>query len=214
MITLRGTNAGGWLVTEDWQCPTNAKDQLTAQKAFEKRFGKETADALIGQYQDNWWSEADFDLVKAEGMNVLRLPVTYFEMLNDDGSLKDSAFDRMEWFIANCRKRGIYVLIDMHGAVGSQNGKDHSGDVTVPDVGNFYGNEENITKTIRQKWAPEALRTDSEAFKRNTQIADILKSYYANNTSNKKNQAAAERIEAPETQEIPGIRQMAETIQL
>lgn len=69
-------------------------------------------------------------------------------MLNDDGSLKDSAFDRMEWFIANCRKRGIYVLIDMHGAVGSQNGKDHSGDVTVPDVGNFYGNEENIKKTI------------------------------------------------------------------
>lgn len=149
VITLRGTNAGGWLVTEDWQCPTNAKDQLTAQTVFEQRFGKEIADELIALYQDNWWSEADFDLVKAEGMNVLRLPVTYFEMLEADGSLKKTAFDRMEWFIQNCRERGIYVLIDMHGAVGSQNGKDHSGDVTIPNVGNFYGNEENINKTIK-----------------------------------------------------------------
>ncbi len=148
VITLRGTNAGGWLVTEDWQCPTNAKDQLTAQRVFTERFGAETAQELIDYYQDNWWTEEDFDLVKAEGMNMLRLPITYFEMLNEDGSLKDTAFDRLEWFVENCEKRGLYVLIDMHGAVGSQNGKDHSGDITIPDVGDFYGNEENINKTI------------------------------------------------------------------
>lgn len=148
VITLRGTNAGGWLVTEDWQCPTNAKDQLTAQKVFTERFGAETAQELIDYYQDNWWTEEDFDLVKAEGMNMLRLPITYFEMLNEDGSLKETAFDRLEWFVENCEKRGLYVLIDMHGAVGSQNGKDHSGDITIPDVGDFYGNEENINKTI------------------------------------------------------------------
>ena len=149
IITLRGTNAGGWLVTEDWQCPTNAKDQLTAQNVFTERFGKETAQELINLYQDGWWTEEDFDLVKQEGMNVLRLPITYFEMLNEDGTLKESAFDRLEWFVENCEKRGLYVLIDMHGAVGSQNGKDHSGDISNPNVGNFYGNEENILKTIK-----------------------------------------------------------------
>src|SRR5699024_3436938 len=46
-------------------------------------------------------------------------------------------------------KREMYVLIDLHGAFGSQNGKDHSGDISNPDVGDFFGNEENIQKTIR-----------------------------------------------------------------
>lgn len=147
-ITLRGTNAGGWLVTENWQCPVNAKDQLTTLKVFTERFGADKAQELVGYYQDNWWTEEDFDIVKEEGMNVLRLPVTYFEMQNSDGTLKETAFKRLDWFVQNCALRGIYVLIDMHGAMGSQNGKDHSGDTSIADKGNFYGNEENIKKTI------------------------------------------------------------------
>lgn len=147
-ITLRGTNAGGWLVTENWQCPVNAKDQLTTLKIFTERFGADKAQELIDYYQDNWWTEEDFDIVKEEGMNVLRLPVTYFEMQNSDGTLKETAFKRLDWFVQNCALRGIYVLIDMHGAMGSQNGKDHSGDTTIADKGNFYDNEENIAKTI------------------------------------------------------------------
>ncbi len=148
VITLRGTNAGGWLATENWQCPTNAPDQLSAQTVYTERFGAAVSQELIDLYQDGWWTEDDFDLVKAEGMNMLRLPITHFEMLNEDGTLKETAFDRMEWFIQNCEERGLYVLIDMHGAVGSQNGKDHSGDITIPDVGDYYGNEENIQKTV------------------------------------------------------------------
>lgn len=147
-VILRGTNAGGWLVTENWQCPVDAKDQLTTLKVFNERFGKAKADELINKYQDNWWTDSDFNLVKAEGMNVLRLPVTYFEMLNEDGSLKLTAFDRLDWFINEAKKRDIYVMIDMHGAAGSQNGKDHSGDTTVEDIGDFYNNEANISKTI------------------------------------------------------------------
>ena len=147
-VALRGTNAGGWLVTENWQCPVNAKDQLTTLKVFTERFGADKAQELIDYYQDNWWTEEDFDLVKAEGMNVLRLPITYFEMQNSDGTLKETAFKRLDWFVQNCAKRGIYILIDMHGAMGSQNGKDHSGDTSIADKGNFYDNEENIKKTI------------------------------------------------------------------
>src|SRR5690625_1704038 len=81
-------------------------------------------------------------------MNVLRLPFTYFEMLNDDGSLKSTAFDRLDWFIEEAEKRELYVILDLHGAPGSQNGKDHSGDISHPDGGNMYGNEENMNRTI------------------------------------------------------------------
>ncbi|SHO43352.1 chitobiase/beta-hexosaminidase C-terminal domain-containing protein [Anaerocolumna xylanovorans] len=161
-VILRGTNAGGWLVTENWQCPVDAKDMITLIRTFTERFGSEKTAELIKQYQDNWWTADDFDLVKAEGINVLRLPITYFEMLNDDGSLKTSAFERLDWFIKEAKKRDIYVMIDMHGAVGSQNGKDHSGDTTIADIGNFYGNEENINKTI-VLWKEIAKRYKNES---------------------------------------------------
>ncbi len=51
----------------------------------------------------------------------------------------------------------------MHGAFGSQNGKDHSGDTSNPDVGNFFGNEENITKTIKL-WEAIAKRYKDNAW--------------------------------------------------
>ena len=133
---------------EEWQCPTNAVDQITMIETLTERFGEEKAWELINAYQDSWFTEEDMIVLKEEGVNCLRLPITYFEMCNDDGSLKESAFDRLDWFVETAAKYEIYVMIDMHGAFGSQNGKDHSGDTTIANVGNFYGNEENIQKTI------------------------------------------------------------------
>lgn len=160
-VILRGTNAGGWLVTENWQCPVDAVDLVTIVETFTERFGAKVANELISLYQDHWWTEKDFDLAKAEGVNVLRLPITYFEMANTDGSLKEDAFERLNWFIEEAKKRDIYVMIDMHGAFGSQNGKDHSGDTTIADIGRFYGEEENIEKTIKL-WEAIATRYKDE----------------------------------------------------
>lgn len=148
IVQLKGTNIGGWLVMEEWQCPTSAPDQKTMLETFTKRFGEEKAWELINIYQDNWFDESDFKVLKDEGVNCLRLPITYFEMAYLDGTLKETAFERLDWFIEKASEYGIYVLIDMHGAFGSQNGKDHSGDITIPDKGDFFNKEENIVKTI------------------------------------------------------------------
>ena len=64
VVTLRGTNAGGWLVTENWQCPVDAKDQRYALEVLTQRFGAAKAWELLNVYQDNWWTEADFDACK------------------------------------------------------------------------------------------------------------------------------------------------------
>lgn len=149
IVQLKGTNIGGWLVMEEWQCPTTSPDQKTTLETFTERFGEDKAWELINTYQDNWITEEDIKVLKDEGVNCLRLPVTYFEMANLDGTLKETAFERLDWFVETAAKYGIYTLIDMHGAFGSQNGKDHSGDITIPDKGDFFGNEENIQKTIK-----------------------------------------------------------------
>ncbi len=147
-VYLRGTNAGGWLVQESWMCPTNAEDQKTMMETFDSRFGSTSRDELIEVYEDNYWTTEDFDNCAEMGMTVIRLPFTYMNLVTDDWSaIKDGAWDKFDWFVENCQSRGMYVILDLHGAFGSQNGMDHSGEVN--DGYQLYWSDYNKAMT---KW--------------------------------------------------------------
>ena len=46
-IMLRGVNAGGWLVTENWMCPNKvAGTQTETYESFTARFGKDHSSTL------------------------------------------------------------------------------------------------------------------------------------------------------------------------
>ena len=60
VVQLKGTNIGGWLVMENWQCPVNSPDQKTTLAVLSERFGEAKAWELINTYQDNWFTEDDF----------------------------------------------------------------------------------------------------------------------------------------------------------
>lgn len=132
-IILRGVNVGGWFVQELWMCPTKetktVKDQKTIESTLVTRFGEEKANELLNVYYDNFWTTQDFDNCQQMGLNCLRLPIWYYNIVDKNGEVREDAFDRIDWFVSEAGKRGIYVIIDMHGAPGSQNDKDHSGDV-------------------------------------------------------------------------------------
>jgi len=85
IVTLRGTNVGGWQVIEAWMCPSNGKDQLTTIQTFTDRFGDEAAEELLKVYEDHWWQESDFDNIADLNFNVLRLPISYFNLLDENG---------------------------------------------------------------------------------------------------------------------------------
>lgn len=132
-IVLRGVNAGGWLLQELWMCPTQysdgVQDQKTVESTLVKRFGEEKAKELLNTYYDSFWTEKDFDNCADMGMNVIRLPYWYLNIVDANGRLRADAFDRLDWFVEQAGQRGMYVILDMHGAPGSQNDKDHSGDI-------------------------------------------------------------------------------------
>ena len=140
-VFLRGTNAGGWLVHEEWMCPTKAPDTKTIRDTLEERFGAEKRDALMDVYRDAYWTAQDFDNCAALGMTCIRLPFAYWDV--------EESFGRLDWFVENCASRGMYVILDLHGAYGSQNGKHHSGQIN--DGRQLYYNEENRAKTV-QLW--------------------------------------------------------------
>ena len=142
-VYLRGTNIGNLFVQESWMSSTNAKDQKTINENLESRFGTATKNSLIETYESAYLTSDDIQKFKDLGMSVLRIPFTYMNLYekNSQGQwkLKSNAFKRLDWIVDQCSEKGIYSILDLHGAFGSQNGQDHSGQVidNVADV-TFY----------------------------------------------------------------------------
>jgi aryl-phospho-beta-D-glucosidase BglC (GH1 family) len=131
IVILRGTNVGGFLLQEFWMTPTsytaNAAAETDLYRILTERFGKETKYDLVALYQASYFTEEDFDRCVEMGINCLRLPFWYRNLVDENGRFYENGFDSIDWFIEEAGKRGIYVILDMHGAPGSQNGSDHSG---------------------------------------------------------------------------------------
>jgi aryl-phospho-beta-D-glucosidase BglC (GH1 family) len=131
IVNLRGTNVGGWLLQEFWMTPTsygaNANAETDIFRILTERFGKDVMIELVDLYQANYFTEEDLDNCAAMGMNCLRLPFWYRNLVDENGDFYEDGFRYIDWFIEEAGKRGMYVILDMHGAPGSQNGSDHSG---------------------------------------------------------------------------------------
>jgi len=174
-VYLRGTNIGNLFVQESWMSSTDARDQKTINENLENRFGRDKKNALIEQYESSYFTSEDILKLKELGMSVIRVPFTYmnFYEKNDQGQwkLKPNAFTRLDWIIEQCSEQGIYTILDLHGAFGSQNGQDHSGEVIdkVEDV-TFY-KEPNLKYLTLELWKEVAIR-----YRKNPAVAgyDIL----------------------------------------
>lgn len=149
-VYLRGINAGDYLLIEQWMAPfTNQVgpylDHKRISDIFTDRFGYQTMQELWALYRSYFWKEVDFQNIVDMGMNVIRLPFTYMNV-DIDGEYD---FTQLDDFVDLAREHNLYVILDLHGAYGSQNGKDHSGQIidNIEDI-DFYTNEEKIGKTI------------------------------------------------------------------
>lgn len=127
-VSLRGTNIGGWLVFEEWMGAfTGAKCGIEIIEILEKRFGKEKADALFKMYQDNYFTDEDFDIIGELGFNCVRLPFWYKNLETEKEGAYD--FSRLDWAVERCAERGIRVILDCHGLPGFQSIAHHCGKI-------------------------------------------------------------------------------------
>ncbi|MEG1528287.1 MAG: cellulase family glycosylhydrolase [Clostridia bacterium] len=107
-----------------------------------------TVDLLLDWYYSNWWQDVDFENIAKLGLNCVRLPFYYRTVMEGDNyhlTMKDDAFKWLDWFIEGCKDNGLYVILDCHGVVGSQNKYEHSGDNTQ---NSFWDNQTYIDQTI------------------------------------------------------------------
>lgn len=96
-------------------------DEYNTRRVLTERFGTTVADQLIDGYQDAWLQESDLDVIRGLGLNMLRVPVDWQVLMRPDGTMRpdEEAFRRLDWLVAEAGERGIYVVIDLHGAPGA-----------------------------------------------------------------------------------------------
>ena len=193
-VYLRGVNLGGLFVTEHWmtgfQYTTPSNDFRSLTETFIKRFGEEKTKELWAEYRANWWTEDDLKKCAAMGINVIRLPFTYMNVDFDALKVEEEEdengekvvveykyagqnydFSDIDAFVERAAEYGIYTILDLHGAYGSHNGQDHSGQIikNAADVKFFY--DDKLQQLTADLWT--AL---SEHYKDNPNVAgyDIL----------------------------------------
>lgn len=80
------------------------------------------------QHWNTFYTANDFALMKQYGINFVRIPIGYWSItpLNGDPYIT-GAYDHLPDALNWANDNGIKVMLDLHGAPGSQNGFDNSG---------------------------------------------------------------------------------------
>lgn len=172
-VFLYGTNLGGWKMHEPWMSPlAGAENEWDARNILTSRFGKEAVWDLYNTYWDSWITEIDFNNIAKAGLNCIRLPIYVLNHMDDKGNWRrdrSGAIDlsRIEWTVNKALEHGLYTILDLHGAPGSQNGTHHSG----RQNGSLLYSSPLYQKQLLEFW-----RTLAKRFKGNAAVAgyDLL----------------------------------------
>lgn len=121
---IAGVNLGGWLVLEKWITPALFADTSTTDEYTFCQQADAAGLARLKHFRETFITKQDFAWLAAHGITAVRLPVGYwlFDVAPYAPTVQyvDKAF---EW----AAETGLRILLDLHGAPGSQNGRDHSG---------------------------------------------------------------------------------------
>ncbi|ESK96875.1 glycoside hydrolase family 5 protein [Moniliophthora roreri MCA 2997] len=151
----QSVNLGSWFVHEQWMTPSVfkcAKDQRVSE--IDIASGS-NAKQILEKHWDTFITQSDFEYLASIGINTVRLPIGYWSLgpLFCVGTPYQNVADVYEnsWaFVVRAinmaAEVGIGVLVDLHGAVGSQNGQPHSG---ISDgQTQLFENQRNIDLTL------------------------------------------------------------------
>ncbi|KAG2022873.1 exo-beta-1,3-glucanase [Coprinopsis cinerea AmutBmut pab1-1] len=147
---IRGVNLGGWLVTEPWITPSLFDNTGDPRIIDEWTFGlyqdKDKAYTALKQHWETWITEKDFEDIAAAGLNHVRLPIGYwaFEVAPDEPYIQGQ-LEYLDRAITWAQKYNLKVIIDLHGAPGSQNGFDNSGQKM--DYPTWHTKQSNVDRT-------------------------------------------------------------------
>ncbi|PVI03148.1 glycoside hydrolase family 5 protein [Periconia macrospinosa] len=127
---VRGVNIGGWLVLEPWITPSifeGLSSDIVDEYTLGEKLGAEAALKILRPHWDTWTTFSDFQKIKDSGFNLVRIPIGYWAYDTFGSPYVQGAAPYIDAAIDWARALGLKILIDLHGAPGSQNAFDNSG---------------------------------------------------------------------------------------
>ncbi|KAF9908828.1 hypothetical protein EC991_009346 [Linnemannia zychae] len=135
-VKMRGVNLGGWLVLEPFITPSlfdpYIKDGVVDEWTLCAHLGPDAAKKLLEDHYASWVNEDTFVQIKKLGLNHVRVPIGFWALGNlvpGEPYVANVSWRYLLRAIEWARKHGIRVMVELHGAPGSQNGWNHSGRV-------------------------------------------------------------------------------------
>ncbi|MDA3862211.1 MAG: cellulase family glycosylhydrolase [Melioribacteraceae bacterium] len=149
-IIFKGIGLGGWLVPEGYMfnmsgfanSPTEIKNKIIGL------VGEANTETIFEEFRKNFVTEADIDSLASWGFNNVRLPMHY-ELLtprNEPYVYTESGFTLIDSLITWCKKRDIYLILDLHAAPGGQSAEPISD--YDPNFPSLWESEENKARTV------------------------------------------------------------------
>lgn len=176
-LKLTGVNFGNYLSWEPWMffgrnhpfVQNNVyPDDWSIRQSLLRRFdiGNDGLTEILNAYRRAYIQETDLNNLMRQGVNVIRLPLYIQDIrpIDDFGNWETSTFDfsAIDRIVKLSGDRGLYVILDLHGAPGCQSDKDATGRV------NF-----------NRLFSP-----DSDVFRtRTVELWSSLAEHYKNNTT-------------------------------
>jgi len=120
------------LTSRSWITPSifenvDPANNIVDEYTLCEKLGREACCSILHQHWSTWTSQADFAKIAAAGINVVRIPIGFWAFSNADSPYCTGAKAYLDKALEWARQTGLKVMIDLHGAPGSQNGFDNSG---------------------------------------------------------------------------------------
>ncbi|WP_214630716.1 discoidin domain-containing protein [Paenibacillus agaridevorans] len=110
-------SAGNWWSIGELNVSLN-NDDYSLYSTLGQRFGSSTRESIYTTHQNTWIVESDIDNIKSMGMNLIRVPIAWFEIVDESGAVKPGAWTNIDWIVAEAAERDMYVLLDLHTVPG------------------------------------------------------------------------------------------------
>lgn len=152
-ILLTGWGLGNWLLCEGYMWLANGYERFDRPRrietVIEELTGKEFAADFWKRFRDNYITEEDIRYMAELGYNSVRIPLNsrlFLEEGPGETRFLEEGFRRVDDCITWCKKYGLYVFLDLHGAPGGQTGANI--DDCIDDMPRLFMDQECFDKGI------------------------------------------------------------------
>ncbi|KAJ5911584.1 glucan 1-3-beta-glucosidase A [Penicillium subrubescens] len=159
---VRGVNIGGWLVLEPWITPSvfdNVGDAAVDEWSLCATLGPDQCRQVLSEHWNSFITQEDFNQIAAAGMNHVRIPIGYWAVEHLEGDpYVDGQLQYLDSAVGWARAAGLKVMVDLHGAPGSQNGFDNSGKrgAITWQQGDTVDSTKNVLRTLAARYGGDA----------------------------------------------------------